>query len=183
MKKVVTLDNKGFSDACRRLGAQVVASGFRPRIVVGIRTGGEYVALEIAGLFAERPMVVTVDMQRPTTPSKQRLRGLIRSLPRFVANLLRILESALLSRRKPAPRQLLTLPESLRDVSDRQILVCDDAVDSGTTLEAVVASLRRANPAAEIRSAVLTVTTASPTIRPDYSLFTDLLRFPWSMDA
>lgn len=67
----------------------------------------------------------------------------------------------------------------------QNILIVDDAVDSGATLLAVVEAVRIDMPGAEVRSAVITQTTPSPVITPDYTLYNNrtLIRFPWSMDA
>lgn len=183
MKRVITLDNTRFSDSCRELGAKIASSGFSPDIVVGIRTGGEYVARIVSSLLPGEPRVVSVDMQRPSTPAKKRLARIIRMLPRPLTDFLRIIESKFLASRPPAVRHLATLPQLLNPAPGSDILVCDDAIDGGATMEAVVRKIREANPQARIRTASLTVTTAHPIITPDYSLFTDLLRFPWSMDA
>lgn len=65
------------------------------------------------------------------------------------------------------------------------MLLVDDAVDSGTTMLRVAEALRCGNPEIELRTAVITVTTAAPLLRPDYTIYDDrtLIRFPWSMDA
>jgi hypoxanthine phosphoribosyltransferase len=65
-----------------------------------------------------------------------------------------------------------------------RILVVDDAVDSGRTLEVVLRWLRGRCPDAEVRSAVLTVTTPRPLLIPDFYLYYPdvLIRFPWSLD-
>ncbi|MBC7799187.1 MAG: hypothetical protein H7Z10_01075, partial [Gemmatimonadaceae bacterium] len=65
------------------------------------------------------------------------------------------------------------------------VLIVDDAVDSGATLAAVLAEVRRlAPPGARIETAAITVTTAAPIATPDHALFNrQLCRFPWSMDA
>ncbi len=68
----------------------------------------------------------------------------------------------------------------------RKILVVDDAVDSGYTLSHVLEAVKAVLPAgAEVRSAVITVTTDDPLVMPDFYLYNDktLVRFPWAMDA
>ena len=62
----------------------------------------------------------------------------------------------------------------------------DDAVDSGYTLSHVLEAFKAVLPAgAEVRSAVITVTTDDPLVMPDFYLYNDktLVRFPWAMDA
>ena len=76
-----------------------------------------------------------------------------------------------------------SLSPTLKCLKGRKVLIVDDAVDSGATMLAVAEALREANPEAEIRTAAITVTTPKPLITPDYSMYKDLIRFPWSMDA
>ena len=66
-----------------------------------------------------------------------------------------------------------------------RVLVVDDAVDSGVTLDTVFRSLREtAPPDTEVRAAVVTVTLDRPLIEPDFTLYRGVLcRFPWSFDA
>ena len=67
----------------------------------------------------------------------------------------------------------------------RSILIVDDAVDSGKTLKTIVDEVRKKYLTAEIKTAVITVTTKQPIILPDYYLFYNhtLIRFPWSADS
>lgn len=180
--KVVTLDNEAFADACHRLQQAVEASGYRPDMVLSIVTGGLYVG---NGMFAGTPHLSTI-LRRPTTSLKTRLaRSIVAALPRAVQNRLRIAEAEILKRH--------VVPKALPEVhlpfdsgcGARRVLVVDDAVDSGRTLAAVLAAVRQVLPQAQVRSAVITVTTDNHIAEPDYALWRDhtLVRFPWSMDA
>jgi hypoxanthine phosphoribosyltransferase len=122
------------------------------------------------------------------------LRFLLAALPTPVVNLLRRLEHRLLI----APRGSRARPQQIDHTEAEaiaawvatsarraRILVADDAVDSGVTLDTVLGLLRRLCPrGTEIRSAAITQTLENPKARPDYVLFHDTLcRFPWSFDA
>lgn len=198
MKKVTTLDRRAFSAACCRLYDKVTASGFVPGAVVGIRTGGEFVALEIwrscsrsGGEMAAVPLMATVELRRPTTSGKKALKPLLPKLPRTLVDMLRIVESEWLSFRRPSAKSMEArkavvaerLSPFLRCLGGIKVLLVDDAVDSGATMSIVRDVLAEANPDADIRTAALTVTTRRPLFMPDYSLTTNLIRFPWSMDA
>ena len=50
--RVLTLDSAAFGRICRELAGLVVASGFEPQLIVGIRRGGEYVACEMRPCFS-----------------------------------------------------------------------------------------------------------------------------------
>ncbi len=183
--KVLTLDQNRFAEACKRLQAEVSASGFDPDVLVGIATGGDFVAK----LFSH-PVTLSIRRQRSLTASKRGTIGkIIRRLPRPVNNLLRIAEAALrevadrLS--KPIVKTLHLPAETAHQLGQaRRILVVDDAVDSGATAAAVIAAIRAASPQADIRLAVITVTRPNPLINADYALFRNrtLVRFPWSED-
>ncbi len=76
------------------------------------------------------------------------------------------------------------LERLLREEKTPNILIIDDAIDSGDTLFAIAETLKKANGKATLRIAVMTETTEQPRIRADYSLYRNktLIRFPWSND-
>ena len=186
--RVITLDDKAFSRACADLAAQVLASGYRYELLVGIATGGAIVAREMPA-----PLRVEV---RPSTRAKQRLAGrLLRHIPRPLSDRLRLAESrlyALMARHHKPVVPEVTLDEktlqTIRGLNDREerprILIVDDAVDSGATMLGVLRAVAAAAPAAEIRTAAITQTRDNPLIRPGYLHFAErvLVRFPWSAD-
>lgn len=181
--KVITLDCQNFTDACRDLAREVAASGFTPSIIIGVRTGGEFVAREFMPFFPASRLAI-VELHRPSTSAKSSFSRLLASLPRPVLDRLRVAESWLLSLLPRRRTPHVNLPASLASALPRRLLVVDDAADSGVTLLAIVESLRRVRPDADIRTVVLTVTTSSPAIHPDFALYRNrtLIRFPWSMD-
>ncbi len=174
----------GLDSACRGLAGSI--RPFSPEIVVGILTGGGEVGRRVAA-YLHAPAYFEVSLQRPSTHRKHRLGPLLRSLPGWVADRLRIYEARKLSRVAGAPREAV-LPEdltlALRSMSGSGVLIVDDAVDSGATLSAVIRAVKSVVPRAEIRSAALTVTTPHPSVEPEYALWRNevLLRFPWSLD-
>lgn len=189
--RVITLCDNEFSRACAALSAQVLESGYRYDLLVGIATGGAIVAREMPA-----PLRVEVRRQRPSTRAKQRLAGrLLRHMPRPLSDLLRLAESrlyALMARHHKPVVPEVTLDEktlqTIRGLNDREerprILIVDDAVDSGATMLGVLRAVAAAAPAAEIRTAAITQTRDNPLIRPDYLHFAErvLVRFPWSAD-
>lgn len=193
---LVTLQGPEFAAACADL-MRLVESDYAPMAIIGIRTGGLTVARAMQPVAHAGVPVLPLTCRRATTDAKARLpllRTLLGSLPRPLVDVLRRLEHRLLTagrlqhgRNREVDRveaaaiadHLVMLPRPAR------ILVVDDAVDSGTTLAAVLRVLWDIAPAgSEIRSAVITQTTESPSVRPDYVLFRGrLCRFPWSFDA
>lgn len=181
MKHVLTLDQDTFAEHCCRLEAAVRARDFMPDAVLGIITGGEAVA---ARMFVGVPHC-GVCLQRPGTATKRGMAGrLLRRLPRGVNNMLRIAEAYMLGLRRSEPRKFNgELPPELAGA--RRILIVDDAVDSGATMQAIYAAVAATHPRAELHSCAITVTTRHPLMRPDTALYNNgtLIRFPWSQDA
>lgn len=188
-------------------------AGYIPDCILSIRSGGTYVARE---MYPDIPHE-EVTLRRRSTGAKRSRAGqllamLLRRLPTWLTDRLRILESQLLRkkfhRRYSTPAAVEGAVAEARGRIEgmtatltrryRRILVVDDAVDSGVTLAAVLARLH-ADAAAEpsltrpeIRSAVITVTTPDPVARPDFYLYPHLspaddsftlIRFPWAADA
>ncbi|HWM60527.1 MAG TPA: hypothetical protein VNN98_00170 [Rhizomicrobium sp.] len=191
---IVTFDRESFAAACARLMDLICGQG-KPQMIVGIPTGGMHVAEAMSDAASWLP-VFPLTCRRPSTRHKGApgLKSLIRGLPRPVLDQLRLIEHAVLTRRPRAieggfrieAAELERLRDAVTAAGPRpSILVVDDAVDTGTTLSVVMDAVRRhAPPAANIRSAAITVTTERPLISPDYVLYyRQLCRFPWSLDA
>lgn len=181
MKRVITLNNEKFAEWCAELIDEIRSKGFIPDVIVGIQTGGEYVAKEISKNIRTQHVLEVVCLQRSSTPKKKRIKKLISLMPLWVSDILRIIESKIFSfnKKKSCFKEL---PDSLKGIDSKSILLCDDAVDSGATMLAVLDKLKMENPKANIKTASLTVTTPNPLILPDYFLSKNLLRFPWSLD-
>lgn len=176
MKKILTLPPEAFAEACKHLQE---ACAVRPDLVVGIESGGRYVA-EL--MFADVPHCY-VAMRRHTTEHRSALaEKVLQRLPLWVCNALRRIEDARVCQKKVSPVAFEgKIPKEVLGASC--ILLVDDAVDSGTTLHAVADALQRANPEARLYTAAICQTTKAPLRRPDTSLYTNcLIRFPWSAD-
>jgi hypoxanthine phosphoribosyltransferase len=192
---VVSFDRERFDAACAELLQRASMRG-APDVLIGIPTGGLWVAEAMARSVDGAIPVLPLTCRRPSTAAKRRARRLLAPLahlPRGLRDWLRIMEHRLLTAKPQPPAQPYVFDESecarlgawLARSGERPVLlVVDDAVDSGATLLRVIAELRRLAPAgAVIRSAVVAVTTATPLIEPDYVLRRQLCRFPWSLDA
>jgi len=175
--------------------AEKVVSGNEGRYdaLIGIANGGVAVAREMAKIVGAP--LFTVRLQRPTTKRKNRfIRSIIRHLPKAVNNTLRKLEALCYmwirkGKSGACKSECVEIPaeleEFLHGLGNGCVLVADDAVDSGCTLRSVLTALKAMSPDVMFKSAVITVTTSSASITPDYFLYNDgtLIRFPWSMDA
>lgn len=184
---VLTLNSAAFTAACRDLYDKVNADGYQYDMLVGIASGGVFVAAQ-----AHAPNTFSITHQRASTASKQgKFKKIVKKLPRRVNDLLRCIESVWLGFRErnidPEKLAPAILPDELAQALEGfqgRILVVDDAVDSGATLVSVYSALSMAAPQAEIRSAAITITRPNPLITPDYYLYFNrtLVRFPWSSD-
>ena len=177
--KVLTLDNESFGTACVGLQKAVEDARFVPDMVLGIESGGRYVAEKV---FTDVPHCY-VTLRRPSTAAKTGLmRRLVRKLPRAVNDALRILESRMLMLRHAKPIAFSgTLPAAVTAAT--HILVVDDAVDSGVTMRSIQDAVKAYNPSACVECAAITVTTRRPLVTPKFHLYNCLIRFPWSADA
>jgi hypoxanthine phosphoribosyltransferase len=186
------LSARGFDEVCRRLAEDVAC--FEPDLVVGIATGGAYVAEAMLAHLPGRPTLVTVKIQRPATSAKEALRlsALVSSLPRSLADLLRWLEveyreATLRTDVLPDPERTAELAEEIglhTGAQTARCLIVDDTIDSGRTMRMAEAAVALAHPGIELKTAVLASTWRKPPVVPDFYLFDrPLLCLPWSMDA
>ncbi len=194
---VVSLDHSGFDAACGRL-MEIAQRECNPDVLVGIRSGGFYVAESMSKASARALPVLSITCKRRTTRLKEAttlVKKLLTRLPRPVVDWLRGVEHRILNGRPTQPKpgsrrfdesELTLLDQWLASAGEQpSILIVDDSVDTGVTLALVQDVIRQRAPAgATIRSAVITVTTETPVIVPDYTLLhRKLCRFPWSLDA
>lgn len=192
--KVVTLDEVDFDDACKRLASQALLV-VSPLAIVGIRTGGYVVAEKMVKHLKSSDSHVLfygVTASRTTSNIKNKLKVhyFFKLLPTPVLNVMRLIEHFFLSIQmycsKSSNRHIeisSDLQSYLKGLSGGEILVVDDAIDSGATVNGVLARLNELNPRLTYYVAVLVVTQSSPSVLPDVNLYENiLLRFPWAND-
>lgn len=163
--------------------------------IIGIRRGGSFVCDAFCKVFPEALYGARYDitLQRPSTKRKGGVTGaVLRCLPMKVLDMLRIAESRVLSffnrhrkgRRLPEVVMEAGLTEILSHTAQPRVLIIDDAIDSGTTMAAVVSALKKLNPDVGVTTAVITVTTSDPAVTADFTIYRNrtLIRFPWSND-
>jgi hypoxanthine phosphoribosyltransferase len=180
---VLTLNNHDFNNHCHRLESLI--SNFEPDLLVTIATGGDFVG---ANMFCNVTHL-SLRCQRSGSTAKRKsslFSFIVKHLPQRVNNVLRIIESKILSSRKPRLADIRLTEHQHRVITNaKRILVVDDAVDSGATLIAVLDAIYKVAGNQTVRSAAITVTTEKPLVMPDYFIYNDktLIRFPWSADA
>lgn len=193
--QVVTLNETRLNECAKTL-AQMIAesdtSGFDA--LIAIRRGGSFVCDAFCRFFPQERYKERFDitLQRPSTKSKNSFLGaILKKLPYFLLNILRIMEAIILTGRKSQKVRegvKVNLPDRLVEILMREeepkVLIVDDAIDSGNTLFAIENTLKKKNPQVRISVTVLTVTTSNPIRDADYFLYHNgtLIRFPWSND-
>lgn len=193
---VITLDHEGLQSHAARLAMRIRLIHPAPYdAAVGIRNGGTEVCDAICRYMPKRHIGMRADvkLQRPSSKSKEGIASkALPRLPRPLLDIMRMAESRLLEIRhrihkdSTHPDVALTheLKALLNSVAAPEVLVVDDAVDSGTTMKSVCDTILRLNPKTKITTAVITQTTSRPEVTPDFTIYSNhtLIRFPWSKD-
>lgn len=193
---MLTLNPEAFDAHAVRL-AEAVENGSATYYdaIVGIRRGGSIVCDAFLHHFPTRRYGARYDitLQRPSTKRKEGHFGkLLKHLPYPILDGMRIAESFMLFllKKMKANRKTpnVAIPEGLAATLTQkrcpEILLIDDAIDSGDTLKAIIDALKIANPDATVSTAVITETTSQPRVRANYTLYRNrtLIRFPWAND-
>lgn len=191
--KVITLYPQEFKKACQQL-ADKVSDSFTPDLVIGVLTGGSYVAKQVMQGLNCSLKYDEVKVQRTGTKKKNKgfLRAVLQSLPIFLLNYLRMLESVFLEFKSkyktPVRNGTIALSEEtkafLSSTAQLKVLLVDDAIDTGATLSLIKEYLEDNYPGIVVKTAVITITMKNVMINADYYLFNNrtLIRFPWSND-
>ena len=184
--KVITLHKIAFERHCVELFSKLESN---PDVVVGILNGGGYVLEEFKKESSNGGIIFeTVKLQRSST------KGVKQSS--FMKNLLNLLPYSILNRARVSEHQKQIKASDRSNLQDveidfnstkkepiKDILILDDALDSGQTMQSVVKVLSNKFPQASIKTAVLAWTNSESIMTPDYYIFkNELVRFPWSLD-
>lgn len=188
--KVITID---FNFACAEL-AEKIKQSYQPEVIVGIATGGQFVA-QILSEQMNIPLAI-VKKQRPMTKIKNKIRLdlVLKKLPYVVSNILRVLETKFNEYRYEKNKSSVSYNDVSVEwikgsftflASFNKILIVDDSIDSGKTLYLVKRFIEmNLDDKVEIKTAVLNQTFKNPLINSDFLLDKNVIyRFPWSKDT
>lgn len=186
--KVITLNNKDFLNGSQEC---ITLIDFKPDVVFQILNGGGYLGgvMAVNELFIGIPFV-NVKVQRSAEGIKSSIvfKCLMKLLPYWVLDKLRILESAKAIKTRRG-KDLVALSKTNINLgyslgqSVKNILIVDDAIDTGKTMFLVKSNLKRQYPNANIKIAVLSWTLEDSIVKPDFYVYKNvLIRFPWSKD-
>lgn len=192
--QVITLTPTLLAKACCQLSHRVKAEGFAPSLIIGIQHGGAEVAKLMKEDFADAAYC-EVRLSRPDTAQKSKgwKHRLLRSMHIWLCNVLRIVESRVNEWRSKGKEPVrigeIHLPDDvasrLKELGENAtVLLVDDAIDTGATIQQARLQLLEQFPDVTIRVAVITVTIPHPIYDADYCLYHNrtLCRFPWSND-
>lgn len=192
--RTITLNHETLTIHSKKLAQNILKESWQPHLVIGIKSGGVYVAEPLfEELKKNYPCIYnTVCLSRASTKKKRdfQIDIILKKLPYFLLNLLRNIEVFLFEFTKskqykePLKNEVKMDKLLLEQINNsNNILLVDDAIDSGRTILIVKNMLLSINKNADIKVAVLTTTHKKPYINADFSLYSRiLLRSPWSMD-
>ena len=185
--KVVTLNNQAFAAKCTELAEKIPKN---IDLIVGVLGGGGYVVDEIRTEFSSTEIRFAEINREQELKDNVLVRFLLRILPYGVLNTLRVVESKRIKKKlKFIESDDLTQHNVSFDTSGldttkvKNILIVDDAIDSGSTMIKVKRKMEAHFQDSKIITAVISWTIHDALLKPDYYLYKNtLVRFPWSKD-
>lgn len=186
---VIDATNKDLALFSKDVIKHLDINSFEQILVVGVASGGVPIAKIVSQQLGNNATYFEVKCQRPSTKTKEQ--GLfskvfdliIKVSPKFILNILRNIEHIMLSKKRPPERVVIPVVPLNTEVPFDCILIIDDAVDSGYSLEKVV-NFFKAKANIPLFSAVYVTTQKDPVFKADFSYKNNVLvRFPWSKDA
>ncbi len=196
---VITLTPSLLAKACSQLSHRVKAEGCCPSVLIGIQQGGAEVAKLMKEDFPDAAYC-EVRLSRPDTPQKSQgwKHRLLYYMPIWLCNYLRAVESRVnewqSKGKEPVRLGEICLPDDIASILNPSnpsnpsnpplVLLIDDAIDTGATIQQARRQLLEQFPNITLRVAVITVTTPHPICDADFCLYHNrtLCRFPWSND-
>lgn len=187
--KVITLNKIKFSEKCEELTSNLK---IQPDIVVGILNGGGYVINEIKNKQHFKTSCIELVKLQKKNKIKNNffVKIILKILPYSILDLLRVFESNK-ARKSIDTLNLTQIPNniisfdlnSISKNSIKNILIIDDAIDTGKTLFTVKRNLNNFFKDVQIKTAVISWTIETSIVKPDYYIYKNVLvRFPWSKD-
>ena len=163
------------------LAKKVEGCGVKPQHILYIERAGLFIAPEVSTYFG--CPFSGIFARRTGDKAKSRIKFLLRYLPRPTTYLLRQIE--LNSKMHSIKKDRNVSVEVELPSKELNILLVDDAVDTGFSLNAVLEFLKTNGYACDkMKTAVLTTTQKNPIYRPDITLFEQIaFAFPWSYDS
>ena len=180
-KMVQGLSLSKLNEVSLTLAQKLRGSGYEPDHVLYVERAGLLVGYEISKYFDST--ISGIYASRSGHSLKSKLKLIFRCLPRGVTHLLRNIEFK--SNIHSVKKERSVYIEGQYPPNGKRILMVDDAIDTGYSLQAVLDFLLiNGYDRAQIKIAVLATTQNDPICRADISLFEQVsFAFPWSYDS
>lgn len=192
--KVINFEQKNFDDFLENT-LKDWKNDSSKILVLGIKEGGVYLAENVFQVLrnsANQVDLKFIKCQRPSTSVKKKnefrkafIQTIFKISPVIILDLLRNVEHYFLTKKSIEYNREIILDEIINFNLYDKIVIVDDAVDSGVTLQKVndyVQSL--AVKTTEVKSLAVVITSNNAIVTPDFYLYKDvLIRFPWSLDG
>lgn len=192
--KVINFEQKNFDDFLENT-LKDWKNDSSKILVLGIKEGGVYLAENVFQVLrnsANQVDLKFIKCQRPSTSVKKKnefrkafIQTIFKISPIIILDLLRNVEHYFLTKKSIEYNREIILDEIINFNLYDKIVIVDDAVDSGVTLQKVndyVQSL--AVKTTEVKSLAVVITSNNAIVTPDFYLYKDvLIRFPWSLDG
>ena len=192
--KVINFEQKNFDDFLENT-LKDWKNDSSKILVLGIKEGGVYLAENVFQVLrnsANQVDLKFIKCQRPSTSVKKKnefrkafIQTIFKISPIIILDLLRNVEHYFLTKKSIEYNREIILDEIINFNLYDKIVIVDDAVDSGVTLQKVndyVQSL--AVKSTKVKSLAVVITSNNAIVTPDFYLYKDvLIRFPWSLDG
>ncbi|AVJ16953.1 hypothetical protein CLM71_07320 [Serratia sp. MYb239] len=189
--KVITVLNSDFDNLCFQL-ADKINSGYSPDLIVGVATGGEFVAKKIAERLNVPTLIIKRQRGATKYKTKFKISKLLPLLPEFINNKLRVFEVKYnewvfnkKGRVVNSGKVIFKEGDAEQLKKSKNIILVDDSVDSGGTFVDCINFLNNhCKQETVIKTAALNVTFSDPVVKPDFCMYEEiLLRCPWANDV
>jgi hypoxanthine phosphoribosyltransferase len=173
----ISVHLKDIPNTISRLVTQIQQRAFNPDHILYIESAGWLLGEELAKQMGCSASGIVA--KRKGNRLKQFVAPLFSYFPEELAHQIRRLELGSRIHAQVATRQVSLRAELLTPW--KRLIIIDDAVDSGNSLQSVVEFLQSKGFAqSDILTAAITVTSSTPVIKPDVSLYSEVVIFPWS---
>lgn len=178
------LTRKALEEQCDTW-ANNIKKSYQPDLIIYIARGGYLIGKQMKEVF-QVPMI-GVSTVRDGNSLKEKIGPVIAMFPNCIRNLLISIEVKSNKHAKNTERKVRFLKgvEDVKDKNIQKILVAEDSVDTGNSLQQAIKTIRTVFPDAEIKVASLNVWDKSKRIaHVDYALYKNtIIKSPMSKDS
>lgn len=178
------LTRKALEEQCNTWASNIKKS-YQPDLIIYIARGGYLIGKQMKEVF-QVPMI-GVSTVRDGNSIKEKIGPIIAMFPNCIRNLLISIEMKSNKHAKNTERKVRFLKgvEDVKDKDIQKILVAEDSVDTGNSLQQAIKTIRTVFPDAEIKVASLNIWDKSKSIvHVDYALYENtIIKSPMSKDS